>query len=310
MRVLITGADGFVGGHLIRHLLDHDPNTEIVGTAHHGAIDALLPEARVKYVPCDIVSNGGADIGALIRDTKPERLYHFAAKSSGAAKERESVLHINVDGTRYVLEAARDLVAPGRILVASTGYVYGVCDHPAREDDPLPNAADLVPYAESKLVMETVVGELGGAIVTRAFNHTGPRQTSAFAVPAFAEQVAAVERGKQSDIKTGNLDVYRDFLDVRDVVNAYRMLLEIGDDGGTYNVSSGVPRLMADILAELCSLSTTEVRTSIDPARARPSDNPFSVGDPSRLKAATGWEPVIPFSQTLADTLSWWRAQD
>ncbi len=281
---------------------------EIVGTVQPRKAG---PDAHVRFVPCDLVADGGAGIRALVQECRPDRIFHLAGAASGAAKDREPVFRINVEGTRFVLEAARGLIAPQHILVAGTGYVYGACDpaHPAREDDPLPDPRGLGVYAESKRVMEDVVEECGGAVVARAFNHTGPGQTDAFAVAAFAAQIARIERRQQTAIHVGNLEARRDFLDVRDVVRAYALLLEHAEAGGIYNVCSGQTQRMQDVLDGLCAQARVSVPVIVDPERMRPSDIAVSVGDPSRLAALTGWRPEIPLTQTLGDTLDWWRGQ-
>ena len=305
MRVLITGAGGFVGGHLIRHLRDADTTVEIVGTVQPHKAE---PDAHVRFVPCDIVADEGACLRALVKECRPDRIYHLAGAASGAAKDREAVFRVNVDGTRYVLEAARGVVAPHHILVVGTGYVYGDCDpsRPAREDDPLPDPRGLGVYAESKRAMEAAVRDCGGAVVARAFNHTGPGQTATFAVAAFAAQIARIEQGRQAALHVGNLDARRDFTDVRDVVRAYALLIERGDPGRAYNVCSGRTWRMQDVLDGLRAQAEVPVPVIVDADRMRPSDIAVSVGDPARLTALTGWRPEIPFTQTLQDTLDWW----
>lgn len=308
MRVLITGAGGFVGTYLIRHLWETTPGVEIIGTIHPG-LPHHPPPQDVRFVPCDIVAGGGTGITALLRQIQPDYIYHLAGMASGAAQDRDAVFHVNVDGARYLLEAARGITPARHILMAGTGYVYGDCDpsHPAREEDPLADPASLSIYAASKRAMEETVRDCGGAVISRAFNHTGPGQTTAFSVPAFAAQVAAVERGEQEDIKVGDLEARRDFLDVRDVVRAYRLLVEHGVPGEAYNVCSGAPRRMRDVLDDLRALARVPVPISPDPARMRPSDIQVSVGDFSKLAALTGWRPEISFPQTLQDTLDFWR---
>ncbi|MDQ2799998.1 MAG: GDP-mannose 4,6-dehydratase [Armatimonadota bacterium] len=308
MRVLITGASGFVGGHLIRHLREADPNAEIVGTVHVGYPIPPAPDSQVRVVPCDITAHAGLDVRALVADAQPNHLYHLAGAASGAADDREMVFAANVTGTQCVMAAIREEAPLCRSLFVSTGYVYGPCDpnHPAREDA-APHPSGI--YAESKQAGEPSA-RAAGAIVARAFNHTGPGQTEAFAVPAFARQIARVERGLQPpQIEVGNLDARRDFLDVRDVVRAYRLLLEHGILGETYNVCSGKSWAMRDILSSLLDLSPTSIEIVSNPGRMRPSDLPVSVGDSAKLEALTGWGAQIPFEQTLRDTLDWWREQ-
>lgn len=308
MRVLITGAAGFVGSYLIRHLLDLEPETEIVGVVQPGLPHEVLEDSRLRYVSCDIAAGHGEDLRALVQECRPDRVYHLAGAASGAAVDRDAVFRVNVEGTRHVLQAAAGIVPPGRVLFASTGYVYGPCDpaRPARENDSLPETPYGI-YAASKQAAEEVVRACGGAVIARAFNHTGPGQTAAFAVPAFASQIVRVEQGRQSEIRVGNMEATRDFLDVRDVVRAYHLLIEQGTAGEIYNVSSGTAISMSAILNDLCSLALRPITITSDPARMRPSDIPASVGDASKLMVLTGWAPEIPLAQTLQETLAWWR---
>lgn len=304
MRILITGGSGFVGRHLIGYLLTVSPDIRIVATSYAEILSAT--DARVQFVPCDILHAQGADIRALIAREQPNHLYHLAGAASGAASDRDAVFAANVTATQYVMAAVSDEAPLCRMLFASTGYVYGSCDpgRPAREDDALHPSGI---YAESKRAAEPFA-HAAGAIVARAFNHTGPEQTEAFAVPAFARQIARIERDEQQpQIHVGNLEARRDFLDVRDVVRAYHLLMEQGTPGATYNVCSGQAPAMSDILSELLALSPASIEVVPDPARMRPSDLPVSVGDPSKLKSQTGWQPQIPFEQTLRDTLDYWR---
>lgn len=309
MRVLVTGAGGFVGRHLIRHLLDAAPDVEIVGTtrgARSGGRGAGT-EPRLRLVRCDLTRHGGEDIRRLIAAARPDHVYHLAARSSGADADREAVFAVNVGGTRHLM-AALAAEAPGaRCLFASSGYVYGPCDpqRPAQEGDPL---RPLGVYAESKREAEEHARG-GGALVARAFNHTGPGQTEAFVIPAFARQIARIERGRQTpQIEVGNLESRRDFLDVRDVARAYRALLSAGERAETYNVCRGEAYSLRGVLADLLRLSPVPIEVTQGLRRTRPDDLPVSVGDPARLNARTGWKPDVPFSLTLAETLEWWRA--
>ncbi len=309
MRALITGAGGFAGAYLIRHLLDVQPDLEIVGVVHHSLRREPAADPRVRLVSCDITD--AAAVARLVEDTRPDRLYHLAGVSSGASLNRAAVFRVNVEGTRNVIQAARGIVPPNRILFAGTGYVYGACDplRPAREDDPLPASGQGGVYAESKQQAEEAIRACAGAVIARAFNHTGPGQTAAFSVPAFASQVVQIERGNLSDLCVGNLDACRDFLDVRDVVRAYRLLVEDGVAGEAYNVCSGQSRMMSGVLNELCALARVPIPITSDPSRMRPADIPASVGDPSKLVGLTGWQPCVPFSETLHDLLEWWRGR-
>ena len=306
MRILITGATGFVGTHLIRHLRRAEPAARITGTVHGHAPPE--DEDSVRYVPCDVAANGGADIRALLREETPDHLYHLAGAASGAGQDREAIHRANVEGTRTVMAAAAEEMPLGRVLFVSTGYVYGDCDpdRPAGEGDVLRPAGA---YAESKRDAEPIA-RAAGAIIVRAFNHTGPGQTTAFAVPAFAAQIAAIERGaRPPELRVGNLEAQRDFLDVRDVVRAYHGLMTRGAAGAVYNVCRGEAVSMQFLLDQLLALGTVPITVSRDPQRMRPADIAASVGDSSRLREATGWQPEIALSQTLRDTLDWWRRQ-
>lgn len=309
MRVLVTGAGGFVGAALTRHLRACLPACEIVGTTH--STPQTSPDPLTKYVRCDIAARGGRDIAALVERSRPDHVYHLAGLASGAASDRETVFRVNKDGTRFVIEAVQKFVPHARVLFASTGYVYGACDpaRPAREDDPLPPPGGSGVYGDSKRAAEEwLAGQEQPVIVVRAFNHTGPEQTPLFAIPAFAAQIIQIERGAQSELRVGNLDAARDFLDVRDVVRAYAALMQAGQPG-IVNVCSGEAVRMRDVLDMLCAQSPVPIPVTSDPARMRPADIPVSVGDRSHLSALTGWQPQVPLALTLRQTLDWWRAR-
>ncbi len=183
---------------------------------------------------------------------------------------------------------------------------------PIREEAPLRPAS---PYAVSKVAqgaLALLYGPAGGmrVVLTRTFHHTGPGRGEAFAESSFARQLAEIEAGLRPPVlKVGNLEAVRDFADVRDVVRAYWMLLEKGEGGTVYNVCTGRGRRIRDLLDMLLAASSARVEVRVDPDRLRPSDVPTQVGDPSRLRAATGWEPRIPLERTLSDLLDDWRGR-
>jgi GDP-4-dehydro-6-deoxy-D-mannose reductase len=305
MRILITGANGFVGTHLIRLLRRAEPQAQILGLVH--GPNPPYAEAAVRFAPGDITDE--ADIHALIRRERPDHLYHLAGAASGAGQDHEAIWRANVMGTRHVMAALSEEAPLARALFTSTGYVYGDCDQsrPAREGDAL---RPVGLYAESKRDAEGYA-RAGGAVVARAFNHTGPGQGTGFAAAAFAAQVAAIERGEQEPaLRVGNLEARRDFLDVRDVVRAYHLLMTHGEPGGVYNVCRGEAITMQSVLDGLLSLSSAPIMVMPDPARMRPADIAVSVGDPAKLHASTGWVPELSFRQTLSDTLDWWRERE
>lgn len=305
MRVFITGATGFVGQHLIRHLFHARPGIHITGTTLH-APETAQADPRLHLVRCDLTARGGEAIRRAVADAAPDHVYHLAGVASGAAADPAAVHTGNVEATRFLLAAVAAEAPLARCLFTSTGYVYGPCNpaRPARETDPL-HAVGL--YAQSKRDAEKYA-EAAGAVIVRAFNHTGPGQTDTFAVPAFARQIAEIEHGlRPPRIEVGNLDAERDFLDVRDVVRAYAALLDAPAAAGTYNVCRGRAVSLQSVLDDLLVLASCPVTVLPDPARMRPGDLPVSIGDPAKLLAQTGWQPEIPWVQTLIDTLAEWR---
>ncbi|HEY3414034.1 MAG TPA: NAD-dependent epimerase/dehydratase family protein [Armatimonadota bacterium] len=301
-RIAITGLAGFVGGHLAAAL--RDAGIAVCGTV----LNEAERDRAVALSTPDVAIADLMDPTALRKGFEgATHIVHLAAISSGAAGAE--AWQANVDGTRNVLRAAEGR----RVLLASTGYVYGRTspERPAVESDPLDPIGD---YAASKAAMERMANtEFADAdvVIARSFNHTGPGQGPGFVAPAFAQQIAEIEAGKREPVlRVGNLDALREMMDVRDVVRAYMALALLPPEAGrVFNVSSGWPCTVRRILDLLLGFSTAEIRVETDPERLRPSDNPCSTGDSSRLRAATGWRPGIPLERTLEDTLNWWRAR-
>jgi GDP-4-dehydro-6-deoxy-D-mannose reductase len=312
VRILITGSTGFVGGWLAQELARAYPDAALYGTAHHDdePRDALPAHTVVRTT--NLLDE--AALRAFIAEAQPDRVFHLAGFASAAGTDREKIFRVNVDGTVGLLRLLAEAGRPCRVHLASSGYVYGttVAEQPAKETD---TATPQGSYAESKAAMEEAAKPFSEnnqlfLTVTRSFNHTGPRQGTEFVVPAFARQVARIERGLEEPIvRHGNLDAKRDFLHVRDVVRAYRLLVCEAEPEPyrLVNVSSGVGMVIGDLLHELIAQSTVRVTTETDPARMRPSDMPQCVGDSSQLTALTGWRPEISLTETLRETLDWWR---
>lgn len=342
--ILITGARGFVGRHLIAHLLSCGSEARSLvacvsprqaheaawptGQAHEAAWpqagqahEAAWPQAglagwgpqlgseRVQIVGLDV--GDAAATSALFERVRPASVYHLAARASGADADRAAVMAVNVEGTRHVLEAAARLTPFPRVLLASTSYVYGETDpaRPAREEDALGPLGRYGPYVDSKMQMERLAGGYGGlTIVARAFAHTGAGQAAAFALPAFARQLARIESGASAaELYVGNLSAQRDMLDVRDVVSAYVMLMGSGRVGEVYNVAVGRALSMREILDRLLGLCRVGVEVKIDANRLRPADIGCSTGDAFKLRSETGWQPQYRLEQTLEQTLQFWR---
>ncbi len=311
MRVLITGADGFVGGHLARYLL-HDVRAEVMGLGLRPA-EAVVPWMQGDYRSCDV--RDAETLRRLVLDFRPDFVFHLAAQSSVQVswEEWELTLSIALDGQRNLLEALREAGGAARVHVACSAEEYGKVseeDLPLTEDSPLRPAT---PYAFSKVLQDYLAVFYHQAygmpvIRTRAFNQTGPGQAAGFVVSDFARQVALIERGRQEPvIRVGNLEARRDFSDVRDLVRAYWELLLKGEPGAVYNVCSGRVVAVREILDMLLRMTDVPVDILQDENKMRPLDVPVLAGDNRRMREVTGWEPAMPLEHTLADVLDWWR---
>ena len=298
MRSLITGGRGFVGQWLASHLRELGDD--------------------VVSIDREIEITDAVALLAAFTDAAPEAIYHLAALTHVGQSWDEPlrVLEVNVIGTGALLAAARQCGSEPRVLVTSSAEVYGAVTDPGllplREDSP---TAPLTPYAASKLAAEAVAAQahLGHGqhvIIVRPFNHIGPGQTPNFAVPALARRIVAAERSGAGTIPVGNLSARRDFTDVRDVVRAYRLLIESGHPGAVYNVCSGRDISIREIADGLLGLAGTSLEFETDPSLVRPVEVPVLRGDPGRLADATGWAPAVPLEQTLADVLAYWRTRE
>ena len=303
--VLVTGAAGFAGSHLVEHLASRGP---VVAWSRSDPPSSLANLARWQQV--DLLDRNA--VRAALSRVTPAVVYHCAGVPHVAQSFRQSAhaLRGNVLATHILLDELRRLGNGARVLVTGSATVYAASESPLNEDAAL---APTSPYALSKLaqeerVLRALVEDGVEVVVARSFNHTGPRQTSDFAAPSFARQIALIERGTIApSIRVGNLEALRDFTDVRDVVRAYRLLVERGASGRIYNVASGVGRSIRSVLDGLVARSRVPVDVELDPTKLRPSDTPALVGDPSRLKHETGWASEFPLERTLDDLLEYWR---
>jgi GDP-4-dehydro-6-deoxy-D-mannose reductase len=293
MRVFVTGASGFVGGHLLPRL----KGAGMAVTATDREVDVTDPKS----------------LGAAIRDARPEVVVHLAAQSSVQASYEAPLeaFRINYLGSLTLLRVIAAEAPKARVLLIGSSDAYGNAgsgERPIRESDPL---CPVSPYARSKAAAELLGGlaaERGLDVIrVRAFTHIGAGQTDRFVASSFARQIAEIVEGAREPLLTvGNLDSVRDFLDVRDVVDAYCRLMDPGVPRGVYNVASGRGVSVREILDTLTDLAGIAPKIEIDPARVRPTDR--RIGDASRLRKATGWTPATPLRETLSGMLEFWRA--
>lgn len=292
-RALVTGANGFVGGHLVAHLTE--AGDEVITTDRtHGGPDLLDPDGW----------------RALLADVRPEVVYHLAgdADVGGSWHRPLATFRSNAEGTLNVLVAARE-AGVARVLHVGSADIYGrvaEADLPITEDHPVDPVS---PYAASKaaaelLAHQAVRGYGLDVVCVRAFNHLGPGQSERFVAPAIALRIARNELTGGEEVPVGNLSPRRDVTDVRDVVRAYRLLMERGRTGVAYNVCSGHALAVAEIAERLLGLARHPMRLVADPDLARPVDTPVLVGSAERLAADTGWEPRIPIETTLEDLMA------
>ena len=291
MRALVTGANGFVGIHLVRHL--------------RASGDDVV-ESSIDITDRD-------RIAAHVAEQAPDVVYHLAAQAdvSGSWAAPIPTLRVNVEGTLNILDAA---VAAGvdRMLAVTSADIYGPVDEadlPLTENQPV---RPVSPYAASKAsadIMCVTAGLAHGLDVVRArsFNHLGPGQNEKFVASAIASRVVANEPSGDREVRVGNLEARRDFTDVRDVVRAYRLLMTEGQAGEVYHVCSGVDRPVGELADRLIAMAAHDMELVVDPELFRPVDLKVLRGDHTKITAATGWTPEIDIQTTLADLLDFWR---
>ncbi|MBI4505600.1 MAG: GDP-mannose 4,6-dehydratase [Chloroflexi bacterium] len=340
MRVLITGITGMAGSHLAEFALQQ-PDVEVFGTYRsrsrmdnlhdleragrlhviEGVVDSAKTLARVaRSGAVNLVEADLRDPWATARlaaALRPDRLFHLAAQSFVPLSFSAPAETVQINATMQInlFEAVRLADLAPLIQIAGSSEEYGLVlpdELPLRESNPL---RPLSPYAVSKVTQELLAQQYYHSygirsVVTRGFNHTGPRRGPTFVTSSFARQIAEAEAGLRPPVVDhGDLSSRRDWCDVRDVVRGYWLALEHGAPGEVYNIGSGTGYRVGEVLDILCELATVPIERRVDPARMRPSDVPVLIADATKFRARTGWAPTIPFRQTLADLLDYWRAR-
>ncbi|MCS7221681.1 MAG: GDP-mannose 4,6-dehydratase [Anaerolineae bacterium] len=306
LRILVTGATGFIGRHLI-HLL-RSLNHEVAASSTPGdPLAKALPE-EVIFLPCDI-----RDFDAIYRimiEVKPHLIFHLAGLAR--SDDLEKLLSINVMGTSVLLRAAAHLPSPPKVVIPGSASEYGLQDgnQPINEQAPLRplSAYGISKAAQTLLGQSYALRQLVPVVIGRIFNITGPGEPSTMLCGSLASQIVAAEKGERPPtIQIGNLSSIRDFLDIRDAVRALWLLALHGQSGQVYNICSGHGRLVKEVVYDLLALSSVSLALEYDPARSRAADISYCVGDATQLHRTTGWKPMIPFPNSLRDTLDWWR---
>jgi GDP-4-dehydro-6-deoxy-D-mannose reductase len=313
-RYLITGFSGFVSRYFLELLAGNGDAVEVLGVDLNPPREMLSSSGmKVSFQKLDLGDPGATR--ALLEAFKPSRILHLAAASS-VAYSWENPVQAFLNNTNIYLnliDSLRKLKIPCRVLSVGSSEVYGDVtnrDLPLMEERKLNPVS---PYAAARVAQEHLsrvyVNGYGLDIVmTRSFNHIGPRQTDRFVVPSFAKQLVGIAKsGQPGRLTTGDLSIVRDFLDVRDVVRAYHLLFEKGKAGEVYNVSGGVGISLKEVVARMCDLLGVDPEVTTDPHLVRPSDNHIIIGDASRIHRDTGWKPEVSFEKCLEDLVNYWK---
>lgn len=307
MRILITGAGGFVGRHLSAHLAVAEPSAALVGTTllPGETVHPALHESR----RIDLVDENA--VRALVDDCRPDTIYHLAAQAfvPRSFDDPWETLENNIRAQLNIIRACLALDIRPRILVVSSAEIYGsakTSQLPMNESAPIrpTNPYSVSKVAQDMLALQYHLSHDLPIMRARPFNHIGPGQNARFVAPAFALQIAKIEANRgEAVIYVGNLSAKRDFTDVRDIVRGYHLIAARGKAGEAYNIASGVARSIKSLLDVLLGLSSIHIEARVDPARLRPVDVPEIRGDASKLREDTGWQPRLSFKETLRDVL-------
>lgn len=312
-KALITGITGFAGSHLAELLLKE--GYEVYGTCRPRSKTEYIDHIKNKIHLEDADVLDSHSLHSIMVQMKPDYIFHLAAQSfvQSSWASPATTMEVNTVGSVHLFEAVRRAEISPVIQIACSSEEYGLVhpnEVPVKEENPL---RPLSPYAVSKIAMDYLGYQYhqsyGMKIIrTRGFNHTGPRRGEVFATSNFARQIAEIEKGKKEPvIEVGNLEAQRDWTDVRDMVRGYLLTVQKCTPGEVYNICSGKGVKVSDMLNLLLSFSKVKVKIRQDPKRMRPSDVPILIGDNTKFKKQTDWEPQIPFERTMEDLLNYWR---
>lgn len=306
MKALITGVNGFVGNYLSKYLIEQ--GYTVYGTV----IEDNVSMENINIKKMNLLNK--EEVNETIKSINPDCIFHLAGQSAVGLSWKLTTLtmDVNINGTINLLDAVRENNIDTKVLIIGSSDQYGIIkpeDCPINEEKLLNPTS---PYAISKMAQEQVAKLYVNSykmnlIMVRAFNHIGPMQSKNFVVSDFASKIAEIEKGAEPVIRVGNLEAYRDFTDVRDIVRGYVMLMEKGEIGQIYNIGSGNAYKIQDILDILLSLSATKIKIEIDPEKLRPSDVPIIQCDNSKIEAHINWNTKYDIKDTLKDTLDYWR---
>lgn len=314
MRALITGINGFAGSHLADYLLTL-PQMQVYGGVYGDCENIVHLDGRATFIAGDLTDPSFAQ--SLLERTQPERIYHLAGQAFPPASWQDpwTTLEINVRSQVNLLHGAARLKATPRILVIGSMEEYGRVSAemlPVTENTPFrPDS----PYGVSKVTQDLLGLQYFQShhlpvVRVRPTNHIGPRQNDQFVTSNFAKQITEIESGlREPVLYVGNLDAQRDFVDVRDMVRAYYLALERGEPGQVYNIGSGQPRSIQEVLDLLLAQSRVPIRIQQDPERLRPSDTPKLYCSAAKFYAQTNWQPTISLETSLRDLLEYWRGK-
>lgn len=302
---LVTGATGFAGSHLVELLLAREP--AIAAWSNPAGTGVRASDPRIAWQQVNLLDRKA--VRDAIARLRPSVVYHCAGAADVGTSWADPVtpLAVNALGTHHLLEAVRLEASDTTVVLAGSATVYRASNDTLDEESTIGPSS---PYGVSKLAQEMLGARVTSfpVVLTRPFNHAGPRQSSAYVTSSFARQIAEIEAGIAGPVlSVGNLDARRDITDVRDTVRAYRLLGERGTPGRPYNICSGRAHRIGDLLEMLLARARAAVTIASDPARLRPSDNPLILGNPARVSTEVGWHATIPIEETLADLLDYWR---